>query len=560
MFMFNHYQKISLMLFIACAHNCMADQTLYEILGIPQNATKTEIKQAYKKLTLTYHPDAIDKNLSPLLKKGEITQEKFDKRKKESEEHFKNIKNAYEILNDPQLKTDYDKIVKYVPLQNALQEYEKARTDDNWKEVEKQWWTLLEKEPLYMTFISFADFEKTYDNIKFKAMIKPIAQKEPGFFEKHRDYLEYLKGGTKFIDLVASYIQLYPDQDTSQPDPKDIKMQDDAFAKFMQHMDEQNYNNFMIISYYLERKYLRMLSKNLLKALSKPKKKRDESIWDKQGIVNAFWKYRDKLTLIENPQKTVSLDVVNQQEVYLKDITSNIDTLEKNKISREKVLHLYFLVAENYMKLDKFRDAQKITQEALKLIEKWISKDLFDIDESVVDKLRLQYESLSKLSEDKAKKIYEEFMQKPSTTAYGTWAQMYKSFSQPDYRLIEMNFEIINELLAKNLIKDEYKKSFREKIITQGLQLIPYHELLGKYSTIENIWEKIEEQKKLLGTQYKYTKEVQEKLQAFEKNMPNIRAQARAQATPPSRDQQLSIALHNLENELLNLTKELNRA
>lgn len=62
----------------------------YKILGIERNATLDEIKKAYRKLALKYHPDRT---------KGD----------KESEEKFKEASEAYEVLVDPEKKSSYDR-------------------------------------------------------------------------------------------------------------------------------------------------------------------------------------------------------------------------------------------------------------------------------------------------------------------------------------------------------------------------------------------------------------------------------------------------------------------
>ena len=72
----------------------MNNKDLYEILGISRNASDNDIKRAYKKLALKYHPD----------RQGGKT----DAEKKEAEEKFKEISFAYSILSDAEKKQRYD--------------------------------------------------------------------------------------------------------------------------------------------------------------------------------------------------------------------------------------------------------------------------------------------------------------------------------------------------------------------------------------------------------------------------------------------------------------------
>ncbi|VAX76365.1 molecular chaperone DnaJ [Buchnera aphidicola] len=67
----------------------MEKQDYYQILGIQNTANDREIKRAYKKLAMKFHPDRNPGN-------------------KIAEEKFKEIKQAYEILSDNQKRTAYD--------------------------------------------------------------------------------------------------------------------------------------------------------------------------------------------------------------------------------------------------------------------------------------------------------------------------------------------------------------------------------------------------------------------------------------------------------------------
>lgn len=71
----------------------MSDRDYYEILGVPKTASDEEIKKAYRKLAMKYHPDR-------------------NKDNKEAEEKFKELNEANDVLKDQQKRAAYDRFGK----------------------------------------------------------------------------------------------------------------------------------------------------------------------------------------------------------------------------------------------------------------------------------------------------------------------------------------------------------------------------------------------------------------------------------------------------------------
>ena len=66
------------------------DNEYYQTLGVSRDVTETQLKKAYKKLALKWHPDRNPKN------------------QEEATEKFKKISEAYEVLSDKDKRQIYD--------------------------------------------------------------------------------------------------------------------------------------------------------------------------------------------------------------------------------------------------------------------------------------------------------------------------------------------------------------------------------------------------------------------------------------------------------------------
>jgi len=68
----------------------MAKRDYYEVLGVAKNASPEDVKRAYRRMAIKYHPDKNPDN------------------KKEAEQKFKECAEAYEVLSDPEKRKRYD--------------------------------------------------------------------------------------------------------------------------------------------------------------------------------------------------------------------------------------------------------------------------------------------------------------------------------------------------------------------------------------------------------------------------------------------------------------------
>ena len=73
----------------------MAKRDYYEVLGVAKDASEADIKKAYRKAAMKYHPDKFS-NAS-------------DKEKKDAEEKFKEVNEAYQVISDKEKRAQYDR-------------------------------------------------------------------------------------------------------------------------------------------------------------------------------------------------------------------------------------------------------------------------------------------------------------------------------------------------------------------------------------------------------------------------------------------------------------------
>ena len=79
----------------------MSKRDYYDVLGVDRSASEPDIKKAYRRIAMKYHPDRNPDDVN-------------------ADEKFKEASEAYEILSDGEKRQAYDQLCLHIPLNQVL--------------------------------------------------------------------------------------------------------------------------------------------------------------------------------------------------------------------------------------------------------------------------------------------------------------------------------------------------------------------------------------------------------------------------------------------------------
>ena len=85
-------KRVIILVLLLVISSVMAGEDYYKLMGLKRDASEEQIKKAFKKLAINYHPDKNQDNPEAAKKK------------------FQEIANAYETLSDPEKRRIYDQL------------------------------------------------------------------------------------------------------------------------------------------------------------------------------------------------------------------------------------------------------------------------------------------------------------------------------------------------------------------------------------------------------------------------------------------------------------------
>ncbi|KIJ62020.1 hypothetical protein HYDPIDRAFT_95332 [Hydnomerulius pinastri MD-312] len=141
--------------------------TLYDVLGIPKDATTDDVRKAYKTKALETHPDKLELTAS-------------DRERRAAEGKFRNVCDAFQVLSDPTKRKAYDDRIQ------RAQMNKKAWDDEREKRTrEREEWARQAKE---RSEARMKERAQLYENIrKVKEEKEMYAKMVEQFYQELRD-------------------------------------------------------------------------------------------------------------------------------------------------------------------------------------------------------------------------------------------------------------------------------------------------------------------------------------------------------------------------------------
>ena len=166
------------------------EKNYYEILEVDKNASQEIIDKAYKTLAKKYHPDLQD-----------------DTNKKESEELFKQINEAYETLSDPNSRHLYDEKLNSTLI--SLEQYDKLyKQNQLLKKQVTELQSYLNQLNTYITNNANQNHhtisEETYqkENNSYSNQYSQDFDDDPYTVEYRKSFRDYLKGFLSILIVI----------------------------------------------------------------------------------------------------------------------------------------------------------------------------------------------------------------------------------------------------------------------------------------------------------------------------------------------------------------------
>jgi curved DNA-binding protein CbpA len=208
----------------------------YDLLEVARTATLEEIKKAYRKLAMKYHPDR---------NKGD----------KAAESKFKSINEAYETLKDPRMRTKYDE-------QIFANEEEDPWTKQHYEEYENRCWSTWKTEQARKSKKEERERERKRAERDAAERAEENARREAELLKRAQENLNKIKLMVKNLVYMVSFvilvIVLYPEKEDNNKIPQNNSTTNDDFAARahilehkipQQHVTRKNSSNGPTISY-----------------------------------------------------------------------------------------------------------------------------------------------------------------------------------------------------------------------------------------------------------------------------------------------------------------------